>query len=87
MRQRVAKPSVVPAAGAAPPGLSDEQKREWVARCSAEPAFRDALLIEVYVSLKNLEALAAAAVAQLAPAMGMLQGLPFGLGQPKDGKT
>lgn len=41
-------------------GLTDEQKLEWVDRCVEDPKFQAALVVETYVAIKGIEALAQA---------------------------
>lgn len=58
--------------------LSDEQKKEWTDRCAAEPAFRDALIVETYVMVQQMLGLAASVAAQMGPAVAMMSKLGLG---------
>jgi len=62
-------------------GLSDEQKQEWAKRCTDDPAFRDALIVETYVMVQQMLALAAQVAAQMGPAAAMMGKLGFGNGK------
>lgn len=45
-------------------GLSDAQKKEWLERMKQEEGFRDALILETYITMKNLAAMAETVAAQ-----------------------
>jgi hypothetical protein len=51
------------------PGFSDEQKQEWTKRCTDDPAFRDALIVETYASVQGLLGVAAQVAAMVGPAL------------------
>lgn len=46
-------------------GLTDEQKKEWVDRCVAEPGFQAALVVETYITVKAMMVLAEAVGAKM----------------------
>jgi hypothetical protein len=57
-----------------PNGLSDADKQAWTKRMAEEPGFRDALILESYITIKAMEAMAAQVAEKFAPLAAQLGG-------------
>ena len=61
----------------APAVVPDEVKRELVARCEAEPGFRDALIVETWANMQVALQIVQQAASQMGP-MARMMGLGNG---------